>query len=134
MVDSSNMVLREVHGMSQRGSSAANPSGDKFHCKAFPSLMDTNSLPPSYCCIASLYINTMKRNYPRYRDACLKLGDSTSPILLNCPLNHCFSYQLLYLRAGLSAHSARPAPMRLPGEVMPHFHQHTASERGHCAM
>jgi len=30
-----------------------------------------------------------------YRDACLKLGDSTSPILLNCPLNHCFSYQLL---------------------------------------
>ncbi len=54
MVDSSNRGLREVHEMSQRGSSVASPSGDKFHYKAFPSLMDTNSLPPSCRCIASI--------------------------------------------------------------------------------
>src|SRR2546423_8184044 len=63
MVDSSNRGLREVHEMSQRGSSVASPSVDKFHYKAFPPLRDTNSLPSSCCCIVSLYINTMKGDY-----------------------------------------------------------------------
>src|SRR6266702_6926813 len=43
MVDSSNKGVREVHEMSQRGSSGASLSGDKFHYKAFPSLRDTHS-------------------------------------------------------------------------------------------
>src|SRR6266566_3483005 len=46
MVDSSNRGLGEVHEMSQRGSSVASPSVDKFHYKAFPSLRDTHSLLP----------------------------------------------------------------------------------------